>query len=55
VLSRFSTYLVPELNNGQLVRILRDRYLLPFEAMNKIQGRPFGPSEIERKIAEMVG
>ena len=55
VLSRFSTYLVPELNNGQLVRILRDKYLLPFEAMNKIQGRPFGPSEIERKIAEMVG
>ena len=55
VLSRFSTYLVPELNNGQLVRILRDRYLLPFEAMNKIQGRPFGPSEIEREIAEMVG
>ena len=55
VLSRFSHYLVPELNNGQLVRVLRDRFLLPFEAMNKIQGRPFGPSEIEKKIAEIVG
>jgi len=55
VLSRFDSFLVPELNNGQLVRILRDRFLLPFEAMNKIQGRPFGPSEIAKKIAEMVG
>lgn len=55
VLSQYSSFLVPELNNGQLVRILRDRYLLPFEAMNKIQGRPFGPSEIANKIAEMVG
>lgn len=55
VLSQYSSFLVPELNNGQLVRILRDRFLLPFEAMNKIQGRPFGPSEIANKIAEMVG
>jgi len=55
VLSGFSKYLVPELNNGQLVRLLRDEFLLPMEAMNKIQGRPFGPSEIARKIAEMVG
>ncbi|MGA1493847.1 MAG: 2-oxoacid:acceptor oxidoreductase subunit alpha [Rhodothermales bacterium] len=55
VLSRFDSFLVPELNNCQLVRILRDRFLLPFEAMNKIQGRPFGPSEIAKKIAEMVG
>jgi len=55
VLSQYSKYLVPEMNNGQMVRILRDRFLLPFEAMNKIQGRPFGPSEIQRKIAEMVG
>jgi len=55
VLSRYSKYLVPELNNGQLVRILRDRFLLPFEAMNKVEGGPFGPCGIEGKIAEMVG
>ncbi len=55
VLSGFSRYLVPELNNGQLVKILRDEFLLSFEAMNKIQGRPFGPAEIAAKIAEMAG
>ena len=46
VLSRFGKVLVPELNNGQLIRILRDRYLLPMEGYNKIQGMPFGPAEL---------
>jgi len=55
VLSRFNQHLVPELNNGQLVKVLRSEFLLPMVAMNKIQGRPFGPSEIAAKIAEMVG
>ena len=54
VFARFGKYLVPEMNNGQMVRILRDRYLLPFEPFNKIQGRPFGPSEIQRKIVDMI-
>ena len=54
VLSKFSRYLVPELNNGQLVKILRDEFLLSFEAMNKIQGRPFGPAEIAARIAKMA-
>jgi 2-oxoglutarate ferredoxin oxidoreductase subunit alpha len=55
VFSQFKQFLVPELNNGQLVRVLRDEYLLPFEAFNKVQGRPFGPSEIAEKVAELVG
>ncbi len=46
ILGRFDGYLVPELNKGQLVRILRDRFLLPFTALNKIQGQPFKASEI---------
>lgn len=54
VLSRFKKHLVPELNNGQLVKVLRSEFLLPMVAMNKIQGRPFGPSDIAAKIAEMV-
>ncbi|MDA1028127.1 MAG: 2-oxoacid:acceptor oxidoreductase subunit alpha [Bacteroidetes bacterium] len=55
VLSQYSQHLVPELNNGQLVKVLRDQFLLPMVAMNKIQGRPFGPAEIAEKIAEMIG
>ncbi|MEQ9103293.1 MAG: 2-oxoacid:acceptor oxidoreductase subunit alpha [Rhodothermales bacterium] len=54
IFGRFRRLLVPEMNNGQMVRILRDRFLLPFEPLNKIQGRPFGPSEIQRKIMDMI-
>ncbi len=54
VLDRFDSWLVPELNNGQLVKVLRDRYLRPFHSLTKIQGLPFKASEIERSIEELL-
>ncbi len=55
IASRFKSWLVPELNNGQLIRILRDRYLLDMTALNKVEGMPFRASEIAEKILEMIG
>ncbi len=55
VMSRFKHVLVPELNDGQLVRILRDRYLLPIHAYNKVMGLPFGPAELEAEFARIMG
>ena len=55
IFGRFEKLLVPELNNGQLVHILRDTYLLPFIPLNKIKGLPFRSSEITDRILEMVG
>ncbi|MBO6574272.1 MAG: 2-oxoacid:acceptor oxidoreductase subunit alpha [Rhodothermales bacterium] len=46
VVKRYRHVIVPELNNGQLVRVLRDRYLLPFRSFTKIQGRPFQAGEL---------
>ncbi len=54
IFGRFEHLLVPELNNGQLVRLLRDRFLLPFIPLNKIQGQPFKASEIEDFIFSLV-
>ena len=54
IISRFEHLLVPELNNGQLVRLLRDRFLLPFVPLNKIQGQPFKASEIVDFIFSLV-
>jgi len=47
IFRRFERLVVPELNSGQLVRILRDRYLLPFVPLNKVKGLPFKTAEIE--------
>jgi 2-oxoglutarate ferredoxin oxidoreductase subunit alpha len=54
VLKRYKKILVPEMNMGQLVMVLRAKYLVDAQGFNKIQGRPFKQSEIEAKIEEML-
>ena len=54
ILGRFSRVLVPELNDGQLVRVLRERFLVPADSLAKVQGLPFKASEIESAILERV-
>jgi 2-oxoglutarate ferredoxin oxidoreductase subunit alpha len=54
IFARFTHLLVPELNNGQLVRLLRDRYLRPFIPFNKIQGQPFKASELVARIEALL-
>lgn len=54
VISRFEKVLVPEMNMGQLLRVLRAEYLVDAVGLNKIQGRPFKVSEITAKIARML-
>jgi len=54
ILKRFKKILVPEMNMGQLVLLLRAKYLVDAQGLNKIQGKPFKQSEIERKIEELL-
>jgi len=54
VLKRFRKVLVPELNLGQLLWVLRAKYLVDAEGLNKIQGRPFRQAELEQKFVEML-
>ncbi len=54
ILSQFNTILVPELNLGQLIKILRSNYLVPAVGLNKIQGLPFKTEEIEMKVGEIL-
>ncbi len=52
---RYQRVLVPEMNMGQLVMVLRAKYLVDAQGYNKIQGKPFQVSEIEAKIEEVLG
>jgi len=54
IISRFKKVLVPELNLGQLVKILRAEYLVDAIGMNKIQGRPFKISELTTRIQRLL-
>jgi len=55
ILKRYKKVLVPELNMGQLLWVLRAKYLVNAVGLNKIQGRPFKQSELDQKIEEMLG
>ncbi|MGE5859742.1 MAG: 2-oxoacid:acceptor oxidoreductase subunit alpha [Ignavibacteria bacterium] len=55
ILKKYKKILCPELNMGQLSKILKSEFLVDVEPFNKIQGLPFKSSEIESKIESMVG
>jgi 2-oxoglutarate ferredoxin oxidoreductase subunit alpha len=55
LLGRYRQVLVPEMNLGQLLMLLRAKFLVDAQGYNKIQGQPFKQSEIEAKIEEILG
>lgn len=54
VLKSYDTVLIPEINNGQLIKVIRDKYLIDAKPLNKIKGMPFTSAEILEKIKELV-
>ena len=54
ILGRFRKVLVPEMNLGQLVKVLRAEYLVDAVGLNKIQGLPFKVAEITTRINRML-
>lgn len=50
----FEKVLVPEINNGQLVKIIREKYLVDAIPFNKIKGVPFTVNELKEKIREVL-
>ena len=54
VLKNYKKVVVPEMNLGQLVLVLRAKYLVDAIGYNKVQGKPFKQSEIENKIEELI-
>jgi 2-oxoglutarate ferredoxin oxidoreductase subunit alpha len=54
ILRSFTKVLVPEMNMGQLLMILRATYLVNAIGLNKIQGQPFKVSEIAERIERLL-
>lgn len=46
--------IVPELNNGQLVNLLRAKFLVDAKGLNKVQGRPFMIGEIVEAVEKIL-
>lgn len=55
ILKNFDTVLIPEINNGQLIKIIRDTYLIDAKGYNKMMGIPITKTELVMKLEEMLG
>ncbi len=55
MLSKYKHVLIPELNNGQLIKIIRDKYLVDAIPYNKIKGVPITRTELVTAIKELIG
>ena len=55
LLARFDKVLVPEMNNGQLATLLRDKLGIQPISFTKVSGQPFLISELIEKIRSVLG
>ena len=54
LLQQFDKVLIPEINNGQLVKLIRDKFMIDAIPFNKIKGTPFESREIKNRIIELI-
>jgi 2-oxoglutarate ferredoxin oxidoreductase subunit alpha len=54
ILQQYDTVMVPEINNGQLIKIIRDTYLIDAKGYNKIMGTPISKSELVTAIRQYL-
>ncbi len=52
IFKQYAKVIVPEMNNGQLLKLIRDKYLIDAKGVNKIKGIPFTTEEIKTAILE---
>jgi hypothetical protein len=54
IVKRYDKVLIPELNTGQLRLLIRAKFLVDAQGLNKIQGKPFVVHEVATKIDEVL-
>ena len=54
IIKNFDHVLIPELNNGQLIKIIRDQYLVDAKGYHKIMGIPFTKHELVDEIKKLL-
>jgi 2-oxoglutarate ferredoxin oxidoreductase subunit alpha len=55
IIIKFKNVLIPEINMGQLIKIIRSEYLVDAKGLNQVNGKPISASRIVEKVNEMVG
>ncbi len=54
VLSRFDRVVIPEMNRGQLSRLIRSDFLIDTISINQVKGLPFKAGDLEKRLLELI-
>ncbi|MCA1803698.1 MAG: 2-oxoacid:acceptor oxidoreductase subunit alpha, partial [Rhodothermaceae bacterium] len=54
VMKRYKKVLIPEINSGQLLKLIRDKFLLPAEGYNRVRGVPFSVEELKNAFIDHI-
>ena len=55
ILIKFKNVLIPEINNGQLIKMIRAEYLVDAKGLNLVRGKPISSEDIQYTVKEMIG
>jgi len=54
ILLKFQKVLIPEVNSGQLIKLIRSEFLIDAEGLNIVSGEPYRKSQIIEKVEEIL-
>ena len=55
IIIKFKNVLVPEINMGQLIKLIRSEYLVDAKGLNQVNGKPISTSKIIETVNKMIG
>lgn len=55
IIANYKHVLIPEINNGQLIKIIREQFLVDAKGYNKIKGTPITRAELVNAVEELLG
>ncbi|MBC6491265.1 2-oxoacid:acceptor oxidoreductase subunit alpha [Flavihumibacter stibioxidans] len=54
ILNGYDKVLIPEMNSGQLLQLIRAKYLVPAIGLSKVQGQPYTTTELKEKMLQLL-
>ena len=55
IIIKFKNVLVPEINMGQLIKLIRSEYLVDAKGLNQVTGRPISVTRIIENVNQLIG
>ena len=55
IIIKFKNVLVPEINMGQLIKLIRSEYLVDAKGLNQVTGRPISVTKIIENVNQLIG